>query len=92
MVSAENSDTLNYELNAHPDYAQILIEAASCSETSEQARLLIEGQGVHVIETVKLAGDKVLLKLNVKDMRGIALKLIEKGFIGVKGVNAIFQK
>jgi hypothetical protein len=92
MAFEETPENFNHELKAHPDYAQILLRITSSSETFEEARQLIEDQNIHVIETVHLPGNKILIMLNVKDMRGIALKLIEKGFIGVKGINATQYK
>jgi hypothetical protein len=50
---------------------------------------MIEDLGVRIIETKHLSSNNwVLLKLDVKDMRGIALKLTEHGFF-IKGINAL---
>jgi hypothetical protein len=88
MVFEETLEKFNHELKADPDCAQILLEMTSSSETYEKARQLIEDQGINVLEANYLSSGKVLIKLDVKDMRSITLKLIENGFIGIKGINA----
>ncbi|MEI9476204.1 MAG: hypothetical protein WCO26_06480 [Deltaproteobacteria bacterium] len=92
MVFEETLEKFNHELKAHPDYAQILLKITSSSETYEKARQLIEDQGINVLEANYLSSGKVLIKLDVKDMRSITLKLIENGFIGIKGINALSHK
>jgi hypothetical protein len=69
-------------------HAQILIEVSSGTNTIERAKQIIEGSGVHIIETKKITQERVLLKLDVKDMRDLALKLTENGFSKIEGYNA----
>lgn len=73
------------------NYAQILIKIMSLKNHKE-ARRIIEESGIHIVEEKILQRDWVLLKLNVEDMREISLKLIENGFLNIKGVNALSIK
>ena len=50
---------------------------------------MIENLGVRIIETKHLSSNNwALLKLDVKDMRDVALKLTEHGFF-IKGINTL---
>jgi hypothetical protein len=82
---------LNSELKADENHAQILIQISCNSKTLEKASTIVEGLGVRIIEMNILSSDFILLKLDVKDMRNIALKLTERGFSVVKGINALTQ-
>lgn len=53
---------------------------------------MIEDLGVRIIEMDLLSSDFILLKLDVRDMRNLALKLTESGFSVIKGINALTQK
>jgi hypothetical protein len=88
MIWDKVSKEFNIEVKADKNHAQILIEVNS-SENYEEARKIIENLGVRIIETKNLSSNHwVLLKLDVKDMRDVALKLTEHGFF-IKGINAL---
>ena len=69
--------------------AQILIELTPPDKTFEDAKNIIEGLGVQIIETNRPTPNRVLIKLDVKDMRNIAFILTENGFFKIKGINAL---
>jgi hypothetical protein len=69
--------------------AQILIELTPPDKTFEEAKNIIEGLGVQIIETNRPTPNRVLIKLDVKDMRNIAFILTENGFFKIKGINAL---
>jgi hypothetical protein len=72
--------------------AQILIELTPPDKTFEEAKKIIEDLGAHVIETHRLSPNRILMKLDVKDMRDVAFKLTENGFFKIKGINALDSK
>ncbi len=76
------------EIKADTDHAQLLIQIGPETKDLEEARQVIEETGTHITEVTPLSSGWILLKLNVKDMRNIALRLIENGFSNVKGMNA----
>lgn len=80
------------EIKADKNYAQILIKFTADSETIEKAVRIIEESGIHILERKKLPAEWVLFKLSVQDMRDVALKLSEQGFIYIKGINALQGK
>lgn len=74
-------------------HSQILIKITPSSKTFEEAKRIIEDLGVRIIETKNLSSNNwILLKLDVSDMRNLALKLTESGFSVIKGINALTQK
>lgn len=81
-------EEFNHEIKADKNHAQILIEITPASKTLGEVKKIIEDLGTHIIETKHLSSNRALLKLDVKDMRNVALKLTESGFFNVKGVNA----
>jgi hypothetical protein len=81
-------EELNHEIEADESHAQILIKTDTSSKTHEEAKKVIEGSGIQVIETRYLLSGWVVLTLDVGDMRNIALRLTELGFPNVKGINA----
>lgn len=81
-------EEFNHEIKADKNHAQILIEITPASETLGEVKKIIEDLGTHIIETKHLSSNRALLKLDVKDMRNVALKLTESGFFNVKEVNA----
>jgi len=87
MIRGKVSKEFNIEVKADTNHAQILIEVNS-SENYEEARKIIEFLGIHITETKHLSSNWVLYKLDVKDMRDVALKLTEHGFF-IKGINAL---
>lgn len=81
-------EEFNHEIKADKNHAQILIEITPASKTLGEVKKIIEDLGTHIIETKHLSSNRALLKLDVKDMRNVALKLTESGFFNVKEVNA----
>ena len=79
-------------VEAEKDNAQLLLDFKESSKTLEEAKQIIEESGAHIIETKYLQHDELLIKLDVKDMRSVALKLTENGFANVRGVNALCPK
>ena len=89
MVQKIIAEEFNHEVKADKDHSQILIKITPSSKTFEEAKSIIEDLGVRIIETKHLSSNNwVLLKLDVKDMRDVALKLTEHGFF-IKGINAL---
>jgi hypothetical protein len=88
MVQQLFSEELNQEIKAEKTYSQIFINITNSSRLLEEAKEIIEGLGVRIIEAKHLSPDWTLLKLDVKDIREIALKLTEHGFL-IKGINAL---
>ncbi len=82
-------ETATPEIKSDKNYAQILIKFTADSETIEQAKRIIEESGIHILEIKTLPAQWVLFKLSVRDMRNVALKLSEHGFINMKGINAL---
>lgn len=89
MVLEEVLEEFNHEVKADKNYAQLLIEISPTSEPFEEATKIIQDLGVHLIETKHLSGNWMLVKLDVKDMRNVALQLTEHGFLNIKGINAL---
>lgn len=81
-------EEFDHEVKVDEYYSQILIKITPFSKTFEEAKKTIEDLGVHIIETKRLSSGWVLVKLDVKDMRNVALKLIEFGLF-IKGINAL---
>ena len=88
MIQEETLEELGYEVKADKRYAQILVKITDPSRSDVDAEKIIEVLGVHVVEKNPLSTSWVLLKLDVKDMRNVALKLTEYGFF-IKGINAL---
>ena len=88
MVHIETSEELNYEIKPEKNHAQILFRIFPPLSTLEEARKLIEGLGVHIIDTKYLLPNLLLVKLDVSDMRNVVLKLLENGFSNIQGINA----
>ena len=76
------------EVEADRRYAQILLKVGDSFNSDTDAEKIIKDFGVHVIERSFPSPHWVLLKLDVKDMRNVALKLTEQGFV-IKGINAL---
>ncbi|OGP96728.1 MAG: hypothetical protein A2157_04455 [Deltaproteobacteria bacterium RBG_16_47_11] len=77
------------EIKPDQTHAQIIIEILPSSKTVREAQEFIEKQGVHIIETKPLSRNRVIFKLNIKDMREIVLMLTENGFVNISGINAL---
>jgi len=89
MASKKSVKGFNSEIKPDKTHAQIFIKITPSSKTVEEAKRMIEDLGVRIIETKHLSSNNwVLLKLDVKDMRDVALKLTEHGFF-IKGINAL---
>jgi hypothetical protein len=88
MIQKNNSVQTDDLIKPDTNHAQILIEVDSEIFTIEKAKEIIEELGVQIIEVKNLSSQWVLLKLDIKDMREIALKLTENGFFKIKGINA----
>jgi hypothetical protein len=88
MIQEETLEELGYEIKADKGHAQILLKMVDPQGSDDEAMRIIEGLGIHVVEKNPLSTSWVLLKLDVKDMRNVALKLTEHGFF-IKGINAL---
>jgi len=88
MVYEETLEEVGQEIEADRSYAQILLKITDPSKSDAEAERIVKDLGVHVIEKSHLSTHWVLFKLDVKDMRDVALKLTEHGFI-IKGINAL---
>ena len=82
------SKEFNQEIKTDKKHAQICVKIDKDSKLFEEANRIIEDLGAYITETKFLKSNWVLFRLDVKDMREIALKLTEHGFI-VKGINAL---
>jgi hypothetical protein len=88
MVQEMCPEGFNHEVKADKHHSQILIKVTNSSKTFKEAKKIIEDLGIHIIKTERLKSNWTLLKLDVKDMRDVALKLTEHGFF-IKGINAL---
>lgn len=88
MALEKIPEKISFDLEADRDHAQILIEITDSVKSLEEMMKVVEGLGVGIAETKRLSPDWVLIKLDVMDMRDVALKLIENGFLNIKGINA----
>jgi hypothetical protein len=89
MVQKMCSEEFDHEVKADKDHSQILIKITPSSKTFEEAKRMIEDLAVCILETKNLSSNWLLLKLDVRDIRDVALKLTEIGFLNIKGLNAI---
>ena len=85
-------EIFDQEILPDQTHAQILIELTPPDKTFEEAKKIIEDLGARVIETHRLSPNRILMKLDVKDMRDVAFKLTENGFFKIKGINALDSK
>jgi hypothetical protein len=67
-------------------HSQIMIEIDS-SRAFAEAKRIIEESGAQIFETFKISENWMLIKLDIMDMREVALRLSEHGFL-IKGINA----
>lgn len=67
-------------------HSQIMIEIDS-SRAFAEAKRIIEETGAQIFEAFKISENWMLIKLDIMDMREVALRLSEHGFL-IKGVNA----
>jgi hypothetical protein len=88
MVEERFSEELNQEIKADKTYSQIFINMSNSPVLLREAKKIVEGLGVHIIEAKTISPEWTLLKLDAKDMREVALKLTEQGFL-IKGINAL---
>lgn len=88
MVKDEFIKTLNHEFKLDKSKSQLLIVIPPL-KTLQEAKSVIEASGALVIETKYLSSDRVLLKVDVMDIRKIALELVEQGFHIARGINAL---
>jgi len=88
MVQELFWEELDQEIKAEKMYSQILIHIIDSSELFGEAKEVIQSLGIRIIEAKHLSPNWALLKLDVKDVREVALKLTEQGFL-VKGINAL---
>lgn len=88
MVYEETLEDVGPEVEPDRSRAQILLKITDSLKSDAEAEKIVRDLGVHVIEKRYLSTHWVLLKLDVKDMRNVALKLTEQGFV-IKGINAL---
>ena len=67
-------------------HSQVMIEIDSARAFTE-AKRIIEESGAQIFETFKISENWMLIKLDIMDMRQVALRLSEHGFL-IKGINA----
>jgi hypothetical protein len=91
MGQEEVLEAFGPRVKAAKSNAQLVI-GVTPSKTLEEAKEIIERIGVSIVKTKYLSLDVVLLKLDIGDMRGAALKLTENGFFNIAGINAINLK
>lgn len=87
MVQKQILKKSNQEFVADRTCAQILLKTNNFSDEFPEVKKLIEASGIHIIEIKHLSSNQVILKLDVTDMRNIALKLTEHGYL-IQGINA----
>ena len=88
MGYEEALEDVGPEVEADRSHAQILLKITDFLKSDAEAEKIVKGLGVRVIEKSYLSTHWVLLKLDVKDMRNVALMLTEQGFV-IKGINAL---
>ena len=88
MVYEETLEDVGPEVEPDRSRAQILLKITDSLKSDAEAEKIVRDLGVHVIEKSYLSTHWVLLKLDVNDMRNVALKLTEQGFV-IKGINAL---
>jgi hypothetical protein len=88
MVYEETLKEVGYEIKADRSHAQILLRITDSSKFDAEAEKIVEDLGIHIIEKSYLSPQWILLKLDVRDMRNVALKLTEHGFVS-RGINAL---
>jgi len=91
MVYEETLEELGHEIKADRSHAQILLKITDSSKFEAEAERIVGDLGVHIIEKSYLSTQWILFKLDVRDMRNVALKLTEHGFV-IKGINALPQE
>jgi hypothetical protein len=89
MAENEILEEYSQRLNPESSHAKLLVKLSPSGNTLEAATRIIEASGANIIGLEPLSSNLVLIRLDTADMRGIALKLIEKGFTHLKGVNAL---
>ena len=88
MARQKSIEGGNFWVKSDKNHAQILLGVDSEINTLDKAKHIIESFGIHIIEIKNISPQLILLKLSVKDMREIALELIEQGFTNIEGYNA----
>ena len=88
MVKQKVFEEFNHGIKADENHAQILVKIVQSKKTFEELKTIIEESGAHIVESKNGLSNWLLLKLEVGDMRGIVLRLIECGFLEIKGYNA----
>ncbi len=88
MVYEQTLEEVSHEIKADRSHAQILLRITDSSKSDAEAERIVEDLGVHIIEKSYLLNQWILIKLDVRDMRNVALKLTEHGFV-IKGINAL---
>jgi hypothetical protein len=88
MVYEETLEDVGPEVEPDRSRAQILLKITDSLKSDAEAEKIVRDLGVHVIEKSYLSTHWVLMKLAVRDMRNVALKLSEQGFV-IKGINAL---
>lgn len=88
MVYDETLEEVGHEIKADRGHAQILLRITDSSKFEAEAERIVEDLGVHIIEKSYPSTQWILFKLDVRDMRNVALKLTEHGFV-IKGINAL---
>jgi hypothetical protein len=82
-------DDFEQDIAPEQSRAHILIEIGPSPTAFDDARRVIEDSGALIDEVIYLSSGCLLLKLDIMDMHSIVLKVTEKGFTKIRGVNAI---
>ena len=89
MNHDEAIEGLDYEFEDDQHHAQIMLILSPPIRTLREAQEIIESFGANIVDKKYLSSTCVVIKLDTKDVRSIALHLIEKGFNNLKGINAL---
>ena len=88
MVYEKTLEEVGQEIKADRSHAQILLRITDSSKFDAEAERIVEDLGIRIIEKSYLSTQWILFKLDVRDMRNVALKLTEHGVL-IKGINAL---
>lgn len=88
MLSKRRAGNSSLKIKPDKHHSRILIEIMT-SDGLERAKKVIQDFGADIVEVKQLPSRQTLIELNVKDMREVALKMIEHGILVIRGINAV---
>jgi len=74
------------EAEADPNFSQVFIRV-DMKHSWKVVKETFESMRVEIVDFEEVSSNLILVRLNSRDMRGIALRLTESGFIVVRGLN-----